>query len=222
MIKEIRSLGRSHKLRFVGLVGVIGLCLTGCTGRGGGWLPPGVSLGATAGDGSITFNDQATLGFSFSCQDSSQSTQLNSNQTGQLHIELDYTEHSTSGLLGGPFSIHGVADTIDPSLESAVCIGQNAPPLPGTLTFFGVYWPTSSSAGQFPTACRPMATDSTTPLCRFQVDVIDNDGNHAPSQGDYFSSTLSGTATTTVSPYLASPLIYHRQGTLGGGNITVN
>src|ERR671933_815445 len=101
MVEPRRSSGRTHKPRLLGLAVVVGLCLTGCTGRGGGWLPP-----------TALSNDQANLGFSFSCQDSSQSVQQNGNQTGRLHIELQYDEHSTNGPLGGPFSIHGVADTI--------------------------------------------------------------------------------------------------------------
>ena len=48
--------------------------------------------------------------------------------TGQLRIQLSYTDRGTSVLLGAPFSVHGIVDRIDPVLESAVCIGQNPPP----------------------------------------------------------------------------------------------
>ena len=50
---------------------------------------------------------------------------------------LHRPRHAT--LLGSSFSIHGTADTIDPVLESMICIGQNPPPrreradLPGAL-----------------------------------------------------------------------------------------
>ena len=51
--------------------------------------------------------------------------------------QLAYIDHG-SNPLGSPFAIHGIVDTIDPVLESAICIGQNPPPpetadLPGPL-----------------------------------------------------------------------------------------
>jgi hypothetical protein len=118
-----------------------------------------------------------------------------------------------------------VADTIDPVLESAICIGKNPPP-GGLLIFFGVYRPTSSSPGQFPVDCNPTTTGTTTPQCRFEVQVQDRDGNRTPSQGDSFSITLSGSTALQCSELgfcnLVDPPIYQRKGYLGGGNITVN
>ena len=100
--------------------------------------------------------------------------------TGQLRIELAYTEHGSYLPVGSPFSIHGIVDTIDPVLESAICIGQNPPPGGNELIFLGRYRPmTSAPAGL--EAC-PKRETRTSPLCRFEVIVRDNDGNLAPSR----------------------------------------
>ena len=115
--------------------------------------------------------------------------------TGRLHIELSYTDHG-SNPLGSSFSIHGTVDTIDPVLESEICIGQNPPPGGNELIFLGRYRLTSSAPAGFPSTC-PARETTTTPLCRFEVIVRDNDKNRAPSTGDYFQITLSsGTALT--------------------------
>jgi hypothetical protein len=86
--------------------------LTACTGRGGGQLPP-----------SAGFKAAASFGFSFSCEDKGG---LNP-PTGKLHIELSYNDKG-SNPLGSSFGIHGIVDSIDPVLESAICIGKNPPP----------------------------------------------------------------------------------------------
>ena len=144
------------------------MALTACTGRGGGQLPP---------DG-VVFKGPASFGFSFSCEDKGG---LNP-PTGRLRIQLSYTDHG-SNPIGSSFSIHGIVDTIDPVLESAICIGQNPPPGGNELIFLGRYRPTTSAPAGFPSTC-PARETTTTPLCRFEVIVRDNDMNRAPSTGD--------------------------------------
>jgi hypothetical protein len=184
--------------------GVLVVALTGCTGRGGGQLPPaGVFTGA------------ASFGFSFSCEDKGG---LNP-PTGRLHIELSYTDHGTSPI-GSAFSIHGIVDTIDPVLESEFCVGQNPPPGGNELIFLGRYYLTSSAPANFPSTC-PTRETVTTPLCRFEVTVRDDDKNGAPSTGDSFSIMLSnGTALT--SQLAPATVVYARAGVLSSGNVTVD
>ena len=74
--------------------GILAVVLTACTGVGGGYLPPSAPA----------FNGRASLGFTFSCEDKGG---LNP-PTGQLRIELAYTEHGTYVPVGSPFSIHGI------------------------------------------------------------------------------------------------------------------
>jgi hypothetical protein len=203
-MKTGAPLSRRRSL-FLAAAGILAVVLTACTGRGGGQLPP-----------SIGFSGSASFGFSFSCQDSGG---INP-PTGKLAIQLSYTEHGTS-LIGSPFSIHGIVDDIDPVLESAICIGQNPPPPPeNQLIFLGRYYLTSSAPAGFPSTC-PTRETSTTPLCRFEVIVRDNDMNRAPSTGDYFHITLSsGTAVTSeLDP---ATVFYTRGGTLSSGNLTVD
>ena len=64
------------------VVGILAVALTACTGRGGGQLPP---------DG-VVFNGPASFGFSFSCEDKGG---LNP-PTGQLRIQLSYTDHGSN------------------------------------------------------------------------------------------------------------------------------
>ena len=188
---------------FLAAAAILAVVLTGCTGRGGGQLPP-----------SVGFTGAASFGFSFSCEDSGG---INP-PTGQLRIQLSYTEHGTS-LLGSPFGIHGTADVIDSELESMICIGQNPPPDPpgqNVLTFLGQYRLTSVAPSLFPLSC----TGTTTPACRFEVTVIDNDRNLAPSAGDFFQISLS--SATVPSTTLDGPVFYTRAGTLSAGNLTVD
>jgi hypothetical protein len=197
---------------------MLALVLTACTGKGGGYLPPGASVGT-----GVVFTGQATFGFTFSCEDKGG---LNP-PTGQLAIELAYSDKGTSQpvLLGAPFAIHGIVDRIDPVLESAICEGQDPPPAGNLLTFLGRYNLTSSAPSGFPSSC-PKRETSTSPLCRFEVTVQDNDQNLRPSAGDFFSIMLS-TATCTdptdvsCSTLPAGSVFYTRAGTLAGGNITV-
>jgi hypothetical protein len=140
-------------------------------------------------------------------------------QTGKLRIQLSYTDHGTSPLLGAPFSIHGIVDRIDPVLESQVCAGQNPPPGGTELIFLGRYRPTTSPPPGFPTTC-PTQETVTSPLCRFEVIVRDNDQNRAPSSGDFFSIKLSS-ATVLTSELAPLSVFYARAGHLQSGNLTV-
>ena len=186
-------------------VGILALVLTACRGVGGGQLPP---------DG-VVFAGPASFGFTFSCEDKGG---LNP-PTGQLRIELAYIDHGTIPL-GSRFSIHGIVDVVDPVLESAICIGQNPPPGGNELIFLGRYRLTSSAPAGFPSTC-PGRETKTTPLCRFEVIVRDNDMNHAPSPGDFFSIKLTNvTALTSQFPDPAT-VFYARAGLLSSGNLTV-
>ena len=184
--------------------GILAVVLTACTGRGGGQLPP---------DG--VFTGPASFGFTFSCEDKGG---INP-PTGKLAIQLAYTDHG-SNPLGAPFSIHGIVDTIDPVLESMLCIGQNPPePVTNELIFLGTYRPTTPPPPGFPSTC-PRRETSTSPLCRFEVIVRDNDGNLAGSKGDFFSIKLSS-ATALTSILDPATVFYARAGYLAGGNLTV-
>jgi hypothetical protein len=67
-------------------------------------------------------------------------------------------------------------------------------------------------------------------LCRFEVIVQDNDGNLAPSPGDFFSIKLSTVPARCDTPILdptcsqlpAASVFYYRAGYLSSGNLTVN
>jgi hypothetical protein len=199
---------RPHLRRLVSVaaVGILAVVLSACTGRGGGQLPPQAPL----------FTGPASFGFSFSCEDKGG---LNP-RTGQLRIELAYIDQG-SNPIGSSFGIHGIVDTIDPVLESMICIGQNPPPGPdpNELIFLGRYRLLSSAPAGFPATC-PARETKTTPLCRFEVIVRDNDRNRAPSTGDYFQITLS--SGTVVSSQLDPPTVFYtRAGLLSSGNLTV-
>ena len=106
--------------------------LAACTGRGGGYLPPQPG-----------FTGQGSFGFTFSCEN------------GDLKIELAYNDKGSSMLLGSPFGIHGTVDTLDPVVESAVCIDDNPPPPPeNQLIFLGRYRLTSSAPSVLPGCLR--------------------------------------------------------------------
>jgi hypothetical protein len=191
--------GTSFIRRFVPLAvaGILVVVLAACTGRGGGYLPPQNPL----------FTGQASFGFTFSCE------------KGELQIELAYTDKG-SNPIGSSFGIHGTVDTIDPVLESQICIGENPPPPPeNQLIFLGRYRLISGSPALFPTTC-PTRETSTSPLCRFEVIVQDNDQNLAPSPGDFFSIKLSS-ATALTSELDPLTVFYARAGYLAGGNLTV-
>ncbi|HEY3259429.1 MAG TPA: hypothetical protein VGJ95_04055 [Pseudonocardiaceae bacterium] len=188
--------------------GLLALVLAACTGRGGGQLPP-----------SAGFTGPASFGFSFSCEN------------GRLGIELSYTDQG-SNPIGSSFSIHGTVDQLDPVVESATCIDHNPPPPPeNQLIFLGRYRLTSSPPpANFPSPLTcPRQETTTPPMCRFEVIVQDNDGNLAPSPGDFFSIKLS-TVTASCADPIPDPtctqlpsatVFYARAGTLSSGNITV-
>jgi hypothetical protein len=198
--------------------GILAVLLTACKGSGGGYLPPNEPAG---------FTGKASFGFSFSCEDKGG---LNPS-TGQLRLQLSYTDQGTSQLLGAPFSIQGTADKLDPVVESALCIDQNPPPGGNELIFLGRYRLTSSPPPGFPQSC-PSSETSTSPLCRFEVVVRDTDGNLAGSKGDFFSIKLSTVTAScdastleeldpTCSQLPDATVFYARAGYLEGGNLKV-
>ncbi len=198
-----------RRLVAVAAVGVLAVALTACTGRGGGQLPP---------DG-VVFSGPASFGFTFSCERSSRSTSPNP-PAGRLRIELAYIDHGSSPI-GSSFGIHGIVDTIDPVLESRICIGQNPPePDPNELIFLGRYRRVSSAPAGFPSTC-PARETRTTPLCRFEVIVRDNDRNRAPSTGDYFQIRLSS-GTVLDDELDPAAVFYTRAGLLSSGNLEVD
>jgi hypothetical protein len=184
--------------------GILAVTLTACTGSGGGQLPP---------QGPV-FTAPASFAFTFSCEDKGG---LNP-PTGQLRIHLSYTDHG-SNPIGSSFSIQGTADTLDPVLESEICSGQLPPPGGNELIFLGRYRPTTPPPPGFPQSC-PRRETSTSPLCRFEVIVQDNDGNRAASQGDFFSIMLSS-ATAVTSELDPATVFYARAGYLERGHLTV-
>ena len=209
---------------------MLALVLTACTGKGGGYLPPGpyvsdpdinpVNPVVIEKFRDTSFTGQAPFGFTFSCEDKGG---LNP-PTGKLAIELAYSDQGTSAL-NAPFGIHGIVDKIDPVLESLICIGQNPPSPPNELIFLGRYRPTSSSKPGALKNC-PTRETTTSPLCRFEVFVRDNDRNLRPSKGDFFSIMLSTATCASPTDVSCSTLpvekvFYTRAGTLAGGNITV-
>jgi hypothetical protein len=184
--------------------GILAVMLTACTGSGGGQLPPQ----------SPVFTAPASFAFTFSCEDKGG---LNP-PTGQLRIQLSYTDHG-SNPIGSSFSIQGTADEIDPVLESMICIGQNPPPDGNELIFLGRYRPTTPPPAGFPSTC-PKRETSTAPLCRFEVIVQDTDGNLAGSTGDFFSIKLSS-STAVTSVLDPATVFYARAGYLERGYLTV-
>ena len=197
---------RVRRVLLLAAAGLLGMALTACTARGGGQLPPD----------NVVFKGAASLGFSFSCQDSGG---LNP-PTGRLHIELAYGDKGTNPL-GGAFEVHGIVDEVDPVLESEICIGQNPPPGGNELMFLGRYSLTSSSApAGFPATCQTHQ-NTTEPTCRFEVIVRDNDTNRVPSKGDYFHIALSS-ATAVSSQLEPTTVFYTRGGLLSSGNLTVD
>ena len=176
--------------------------LTACSGRGGGQLPP---------DGE-EFTGPATFAFSFSCERSSRSTNLHP-KPGRLRVQFSYHDQG-SNPLGSSFGIQGIVDEIDPVLESMICIGDEPPPGGSELIFMGRYRLLSSPPEGFTSTC-PTRETETTPMCRFEVTVRDNDTN-----GDYFEIRLSsGTALGELDPLT---VFYTRAGVLSSGNITVD
>jgi hypothetical protein len=213
-----RRPGRTRPRRLLAATMVIGGLLAACTGTGGGWLPPD----------NVAFQGKASFGFTFSCERSSQTTQSTNPKPGRLRLELSYNDQGRNPI-GGAFGIHGVADAIDPVLESQVCVGQEEqaeqPPVPGQLVFLGRYRLTSASRPiGFPAVCAQRSFDGGA-NCRFEVVVQDNDRNRAPSAGDSFSivlTTVTDPTVTDLGSLMAPVLFYARGGLLGGGNISVD
>jgi hypothetical protein len=105
-------------------------------------------------------------------------------------------------------------------VESAICIGDE-PPLGGNeLIFLGRYRLASPAPEGFPSTC-PAGETATTPLCRFEVIVRDDDMNPAPGTGDYFQIRLSS-GTVLDDELDPATVFYTRAGVLSNGNITVN
>jgi hypothetical protein len=203
------------------VAGILLAVLTACTGNGGGYLPPGPYVSDSAIDQVVIdefeatkFSGQAPFGFTFSCEDKGG---LNP-PAGKLAIELAYSDQGTSAL-SAPFGIHGIVDKIDPVVESMFCSGPNPPSPPNELIFLGRYRPRSSSKPGALKNC-PTRETTTSPLCRFEVFVRDNDGNLRPSKGDFFSIQLSS-ATAVTSELDPLTVFYARAGYLAGGNLTV-
>ena len=186
------------------VAGILMVVLAACTGRGGGYLPPQTPA----------FTGPASFGFDFSCEDKGGVNP----PTGQLRIQLAYTDHG-SNPIGSWFSIHGIVDTIDPVLESAICLGQNPPPGGNELIFLGRYRLTAAAPARLPATC-PARETKTSPLCRFEVIVRDNDMNRVPSPGDYFQIALSS-GTVLDDELDPATVFYTRAGLLAGGNLTV-
>jgi hypothetical protein len=181
--------------------GILAVALTACSGRGGGQLPP---------DGAV-FTGPATFAFSFSCERSSRSTILHP-KPGRLRVQLTYRDQG-SNPIGSSFGIHGIVDEIDPVVESMICIGDEPPPGGSELIFMGRYRLVSPPPEGFLSTC-PTRETETTPMCRFEVTVRDND-----TDGDYFEIRLSsGTGLGELDP---ATVFYTRAGVLSSGNITV-
>ena len=68
----------------------------------------------------------------------------------------------------------------------------------------------------------PTRETTTSPLCRFEVIVQDNDRNRAPSMGDSFSIQLSNLTALTSEFTDPTTVPYARAGLLSSGNITVD
>ena len=182
--------------------GILAVALTACSGRGGGQLPP---------DGA-EYTGPATFAFSFSCERSSRSTNLHP-KPGRLRVQITYHDQG-SNPIGSSFGIHGIVDEIDPVVESMVCIGDEPPPGGSELIFMGRFRLVSSPPEGFPSTC-PTRETETTPMCRFEVTVRDNDTN-----GDYFEIRLS--SWTALGKLDLATVFYTRAGVLSSGNITVD
>ena len=218
LIARRRRARGAPPVRLVAAAIVIVSTLAACTGTGGGWLPPD----------KVAFHGKASFGFTFSCERSSSTTQSSNPKPGRLRLELTYTDQGLNPV-GASFGIHGIADAVDPVLESQICVGQEPqeeqPPVPGQLVFLGRYRLTSGSrpAG-FPATCAQRSFDGG-PNCRFEVVVQDTDRNLAPSAGDSFSiklTTVTDPTVTDLGSLVPPVLFYARGGRLGGGNISVD
>jgi hypothetical protein len=207
----MKTESRSHLRRSLLVVaaGILAVALTACSARGGGQLPP---------DG-IAFTGPATFGFDVSCERSSRSTTSLHPKAGRLRVQLNYRDHG-SNPIGSSFGIHGIVDEVDPELESMICIGDEPPPGGNELIFMGRYRLVSPAPEGFPATC-PAREADTTPLCRFEVTVRDDDMTGGGGLGDYFQIRLS-TETDLIGELDPDTVFYTRAGVLAKGSITVD
>ena len=158
---------------FLAAIGVLVAVLTACTGRGGGYLPPerafrcSTARRRSASPSAASASPAARTRIRRPVSSASSSPTTNTATTSRSARRSGSTGSSTS---------------IDPVLESAICIGQNPPPGGNELIFLGRYRPTSAPPAGFPATC-PTRETKTTPLCRFEVIVRDNDGEPRPVAG---------------------------------------
>jgi hypothetical protein len=105
-------------------------------------------------------------------------------------------------------------------VESMICIGDEPPPGGNELIFMGRYRLLSSAPVGFPSTCSGRENE-TTPLCRFEVTVRDDDVNGGGGTGDYFEIRLS-TETGLIGDLDPATVFYTRAGVLSTGNIKVD
>jgi hypothetical protein len=94
------------------------------------------------------------------------------------------------------------------------------PPGGNELIVLGAYRLVAGSPAGFPAACA--ARQGVPSRCRFEVVVRDNDGDLAPSAGDFFSIKLTTVTDTTLTEFPLTSVFYARAGVLGGGQIIVD
>ena len=163
--------------RFVSfaVAGILVVVLAACTGRGGGYLPPQPAC-------SLVRRRSASR---------SAARTATSRSSSPTTTRAATPSARRSGSMG-------------PSTRSTRCwnlrsvSARTRLPAGNQLIFLGRYRLTSSAPSGFPAACK-----TTTPLCRFEVIVQDNDRNLTPSPGDFFSIKLS----TVTAPCPSDPLI---------------
>ena len=189
--------------------GLLVVALAGCTGRGGGYLAPAAPL----------FTGEASFGFSFSCERSSNSVSPNP-PAGRLRIQLSYTDHGANPL-GSGFSVHGTVDQIDPVVESMICIGQNPPPTPNELIFLGTYRAPSPAPAGFASVV-PGQGDGHHAVVPLRGHRQRQRPESWAVEGRLPSRSGSPSATVVSSELDPATVFYARAGLLEGGNLTVD
>jgi hypothetical protein len=200
--------GSTRRLRrslLVTAAGILAAALTGCSAHGGGQLEPDVAAG---------FTGPATFGFNFSCERSSNALNLHP-KPGRFRVQLNYRDHG-SNPIGSSFGIHGIVDELDPILESMICIADEPPPGGNVLSFMGRFRLVGPAPEGFPSTCPESETD-TTPMCRFEVIVRDDDMN---GTGDHFEIRLS--TQTELGELDPATVFYTRAGVISKGHITLD
>src|SRR3712207_34279 len=124
--RTLRALGL-----FIGLM----IALTGCTAKGGGWLPPG--------ENGLEPNGEARFGFEFRCESGQEF--VGEDTVTEPRGQVQYHDTSTNGLYSSGVAIHGeVLTVVVPAFgEQARCIG-NIGDSTQPITFKGIYRPQSS------------------------------------------------------------------------------